>query len=161
MCTAVLMSGISVTAERRRRIKLLGMLSEFFFTLGQSIKNGGKSFPDSLAEAKERVCAAAFSFPGETLKKCASGAELAETWRSAVLHDAAVGRTGAENAAAICSLADFFADISPSSVASACEKLGARFGKEKMKSASEFEKNERLYLTGSLLGAAAVFIIMI
>lgn len=160
LCVAIVLTGFNAAAESRRKIKLLGQLAEFFGELGRNIKSGAGSFLYSLAAVKERT-GAVFSFPSETLQNYAPGCELAGIWRAAVENDECVGKTGRESAAAICTLSDFFADTSPLALADACAFLSTRFAEERARRAAEYAKNERLILTGSLLGAAAVFIIMI
>lgn len=161
LCAAVLFTGCNAAVERRRAAHLLNSLSELFSELEQSVEKSGKSFLGSLAAVRGRPCAAAFSFLRGTLERFTDGADLTEIWRACVSEDRALIKTGAKNVDAVCSLADFFETTSPCSLACACGELSERFAEESARRREEIEKNERLILTGSVLGAAALFIIMI
>lgn len=161
LCAAVLLAGLNAVYERRRSVRLLGGLAGFFSSLEKAVSVGGNGLLEALAALQTCGGQGAFTFPGETLSRYAPGDDLAQVWRSAALGDRLLGKTGAENTAAVCSLADLFADTSPSAIAGACRELSAEFGRKAAEAAESFAKNERLFYTGSLLAAAAVFIIMI
>lgn len=102
-----------------------------------------------------------FTFSEDTLRSASDGLGLAQSWQNAVAADKLLMRTGTENVRAVRDLSLYFCESAPRVFAEACMVLADRFAEEKRLTAARNENDERLLLTGSLLGAAAIFLILI
>ena len=161
LCAAVVLTGLNAAAERRKRIRIFERLSVLFASLAADIKKGSCGFLILLGDMARQERFGMFTFIPDTLLSAANGDDIALSWQNAVNADKMLSRTGNDNIRAVRELSLCFCEAAPAVFADACFDLSRRFENERERSVKKSEKDERLLIAGSVLGAAALCIILI
>ena len=155
------MTGFYISRQHGKKIKILKALEDFFYGFSQFMP----PTEDGIAGCIKRLSIAEslkeLSFPKIFSENFYFGCDVRKLWRESISDDIAVNYIGEQLKSVIVSFSDYFGNIPMDVFCSKCETFGGMFSEILQKENEKWEKNRSLFVSSGVLGAAAVFFILI
>ncbi len=161
LCLAVSLSGIYASFVRRKRLRLLFDISDFFLELSCNVKLRCCDIIGSINRISRLENFRNLDFLAELLEGSRDGCNLKQLWCSCINGSVSLRAVPSAARSLLCSFSDYFGKLPPDSFSEKCILYSESFRKLAVSENEKWEKNRTLVVSSGILCAAAVFFVLI
>lgn len=161
ICAPIVFAGISYTAGIKKRITVCLLSADFLRDAARYSEETGAELTTTLFFLSKRKKYEAFTFPLEAARRLEEGDELSRAWQKAISADGTLSALSGCEREMIFSVHECF---DSASVRELCQRLGSvadRLTESASEEKKSAERNGNAAIGLSVLGAAALFIILL
>ena len=159
ICLSFILTGAYFSKQAKRRVFILERLSELFSAFAFSAGSGGKDINNICKEICMLDKFECFSFPESFLSSFYEGCDLCVMWCESIEKARELNCLKNEEREALKSFSQVFFVSGIDEFSDTCNRLSEKFRLLTALSHEQVLKNQKIFISGSVLAAAAFFII--
>ena len=159
ICISLIMTGIYCAKQAKRRVFILERLSSIFSAFGFSAGSGGKDIKSICKEISMLDKYECFGFLEDFLSSLYDGCDLCALWCDCVENARELSMLKNEEKEAVKSFSAVFLSLGIEEFFDTCRKFSERFSQFTVQAQESSDKNQKIFISGSVLVSAVIFII--